>query len=103
MGAVIEEAYKMGCRFDSWTECFQSEKWYRAFENCGLTPEFYADRTREYGEINPWEHIDVGVTKDFLIKENQLAHKNITTPNCREKCSNCGAKCYGEGVCYEKR
>ena len=103
MGAVIEEAYKMGCRFDSWTECFQSEKWYRAFENCGLTPEFYADRTREYGEINPWEHIDVGVTKDFLIKENQLAHKNTTTPNCREKCSNCGANCYGEGVCYEKR
>ena len=103
MGAVIETAYKMGCTFDSWTECFDPEKWYKAFETCGLTPEFYANRTREYGEISPWEHIDVGVTKDFLIKENQTAHESKTTPNCREKCSNCGAMCYGEGVCFEKR
>ncbi len=103
MGAVIEEAYLSGCRFDGWTECFEPQKWYDAFEKCGLTPEFYANRTREYGEINPWDHIDVGVTKNFLIKENELAHKNTTTPNCREKCSNCGANCYGEGVCYEKR
>ena len=103
MGAVIETAYKMGCTFDSWTECFDPQKWYKAFEKCGLTPEFYANRTREYGEITPWEHIDVGVTKDFLIKENQTAHENKTTPNCREKCSNCGAMCYGEGVCFEKR
>ena len=93
MGAVIETAYKMGCTFDSWTECFDPEKWYKAFETCGLTPEFYANRTREYGEIFPWEHIDVGVTKDFLIKENQTAHESKTTPNCREKCSNCGAMC----------
>ena len=103
MGAVIEKAYKMGCKFDSWTECFDPEKWYEAFKECGLSPEFYANRTREYDEVTPWEHIDVGVTKDFLIKENKVAHENKTTPNCREKCSNCGANCYGEGVCFEKR
>ena len=103
MGAVIEKAYKMGCRFDSWTECFDSEKWYKAFADCGLTPEFYANRQREYSEITPWEHLDVGVTKEFLVKENKTAHENKTTPNCREKCSACGANCYGEGVCFEKR
>mgnify|MGYP003457574926 CR=1 FL=1 len=58
---------------------------------------------RDYDEIMPWEHLDYAVTKDFLIKENQTAHENKTTPNCREKCSNCGAMCYGEGVCFEKR
>lgn len=103
MGAVIEKAYKMGCKFDSWTECFEPEKWYEAFKEYGLSPEFYANRTREYGEITPWEHIDVGVTKSFLVKENELAHQNKTTSNCREKCSACGANCYGEGVCFEKR
>ena len=103
MSAVIEKAYEMGCKFDGWTECFEPEKWYEAFKECGLSPEFYANRTREYDEVTPWEHIDVGVTKDFLVKENKVAHQNKTTPNCREKCSACGAYCYGEGVCFEKR
>ena len=103
MGNVIEAAYKMGCKFDSWTECFEPEIWYKAFEECGLSPEFYANRCRDYDETTPWEHIDVGVTKNFLVSENKLAHKNTTTPNCREKCSNCGAMSYGEGVCFEKR
>ena len=103
MSAVIEKAYEMGCKFDGWTECFEPEKWYEAFKECGLSPEFYANRTREYDEVTPWEHIDVGVTKDFLVKENKVAHENKTTPNCREKCSACGANCYGEGVCFEKR
>ncbi len=103
MGKVIENAYKLGCKFDSWTECFVPEKWLEAFKTADLTPEFYANRVREYDEITPWEHINVGVTKEFLVRENKLAHENKTTPNCREKCSNCGANCYGEGVCYEKR
>lgn len=103
LGAVIEKAYRSGCKFDSWTECFDPQKWYDAFAECGLSPEFYANRQREYSETTPWEHIDVGVTKNFLVKENELAHKNTTTPNCREKCGACGAMCYGEGVCFEKR
>ena len=103
LGAVIETALKKGCKFDSWTECFQLEKWLEAFKECGIEPEFYANRLREYDEINPWDHLDYAVTKKFLINENCLAHNEQTTPNCREKCSGCGAACYGEGVCFEKR
>ncbi len=103
LGAVIEKAFLSGCRFDSWTECFNLEKWLDAFESCGISPEFYANRKREYSEINPWDHLDYAVTKSFLIKESKLAHSEQTTPNCREKCAGCGANCYGEGVCFENR
>ena len=103
MGKAIETAYKKGCRFDGWSECFDLEKWLEAFAECGIDPEFYAGRTRSYDEINPWDHLDYAVTKKFLIEQNKLAHKAITTPNCREKCAGCGAACYGEGVCFEKR
>ncbi len=103
LGCVLEAAYKKGCTFDSWNECFDLEKWLEAFRECGVSPEFYANRERAYDEITPWEHLDYGVTKDFLIKENKTAKAEITTPNCREKCSACGAACYGEGVCFEKR
>ena len=103
LGSVIEKAYRMGCRFDSWTECFEPEVWKEAFEACGLDEEFYANRERKYSEILPWDHLDYGVTKEFLVKENETAVAGKTTPNCREKCSACGANCYGEGVCYEKR
>lgn len=103
LGRVIESAFKKGCKFDSWNECFKPELWEGAFAENGLSPEFYAGRKREYSEINPWDHLDYGVTKRFLICENQRAHRAETTPNCREKCAGCGANCYGEGVCYEKR
>ena len=103
LGKVIEAAYKKGCRFDSWTECFDLDKWLEAFKECGINPEFYANRKREYDEITPWEHLDYGVTKEFLIRESKTALSEKTTPNCREKCAGCGAACYGEGVCFEKR
>ena len=103
LGRVIEAAFKKGCKFDSWNEFFKPELWEEAFREIGLSPEFYAGRKREYDEINPWDHLDYGVTKKFLIKENELAHNAVTTPNCREKCAGCGAACYGEGVCFEKR
>lgn len=103
LGRVIEAAFKKGCKFDSWNEFFKPELWEEAFWEIGLSPEFYAGRKREYDEINPWDHLDYGVTKKFLIKENELAHNAVTTPNCREKCAGCGANCYGEGVCFEKR
>ncbi len=103
IGEVILKAFQKGCKFDSWTECFDLSKWQEAFDECGLSPEFYAQRERSYDEINPWDHLDYSVSKEFLIKENKLAHGETTTPNCREKCSNCGANCYGEGVCFEKR
>lgn len=100
---VLEAVFKAGCKFDSWTECFELAKWQKAFENCGIDPEFYSCRKREYDEINPWEHLDYAVTKRFLVNESIKAHSAVTTPNCREKCSGCGASCYGKGVCFEKR
>ena len=103
LAPVLEAALKSGCKFDSWSECFDLNKWLEAFKSCGIDPTFYANRKREYEEITPWEHLDYGITKNFLIKENKLAHGETTTPNCREKCSACGANCFGEGVCFEKR
>jgi len=100
---VIEWAWKNGCKFDSWSEEFKFDTWLEAFKVCGLEPTFYANRRREYDEIMPWEHLDYAVSKEFLIRENKLAHDETTTPNCREKCAVCGANCYGEGVCFEKR
>ena len=103
LGAVIETAFKNGCRFDGWDECFDMDKWLEAFRKCGVDPAFYANRTRDFEEINPWDHLDYGVTKKFLICENCAAHNAVTTPNCREKCAGCGAAAFGEGVCFEKR
>lgn len=100
---VIENAWKSGCKFDSWSECFLVDNWLDAFKSEGLSPNFYANRKREYDEVLPWSHLDYSVSEAFLINENKLAHKETTTPNCREKCSACGAACYGEGVCFEKR
>lgn len=103
LGAVIEAAYKKGCRFDGWDECFNLDAWLEAFDECNVSPEFYANRTRSFEEIMPWDHLDYRITKEFLIRENIAAHAERTTPNCREKCAGCGANSYGKGVCFEKR
>ena len=103
LGAVLERAFALGCKFDSWGESFDFSKWMQAFEDCGLDPAFYANRTRSYDEVMPWDHLDFFVSKKFLINENKLAHEEKTTPNCREKCAGCGAAVCGVGVCYEKR
>ncbi|MDD4699385.1 MAG: TIGR03960 family B12-binding radical SAM protein [Oscillospiraceae bacterium] len=100
---VLEVAQKLGCHFDGWGECFSFPKWKQAFEQCGIDPAFYANRTREYDEIMPWSHLDYGVTKNYLISQNKLAHSEITTPNCLLKCSGCGATCFEGGLCVEKR
>ena len=89
--------------FDAWDECFDYDKWISVIERAGLDPAFYANRKLGLDEVLPWDHLDYGVTKQFLIRENQLAHAAITTPNCRQACSGCGAACWKEGVCVEKR
>ncbi|MBO5106761.1 MAG: TIGR03960 family B12-binding radical SAM protein [Clostridia bacterium] len=103
VGKVIETAFKMGAKMDGWGEAFNYDLWLDAFKKSGLDPEFYANRERETTEINPWDHLDFGVTKEFLTKEYALALCASTTPNCREKCAGCGANKYGKGVCFEKR
>ena len=72
----------------------------QSFEECGINPDFYL-RERKLDEVLPWDHIDVGVTKKFFLREYEKSLKAETTPNCREKCSGCGANCFGTGVCYE--
>ena len=103
MGEVILKAFRLGAKMDSWGESFLEERWLEAFRKCGLDPAFYANRARGDEEINPWDHLDYGVSKDFLIREYRLARQACTTPNCREICAGCGAAKYGKGVCFEKR
>lgn len=99
---VIYTAWKTGCIFDSWGEYFDLDKWMKAFEKCDVDPTFYANRRRSYDEILPWDHLDYGISKKFLIAQNKLAKQGITTPNCREKCAGCGAAAFKEGLCVEK-
>ncbi|NLG93320.1 MAG: B12-binding domain-containing radical SAM protein, partial [Clostridiales bacterium] len=92
-----------GCKMDGWQDCFSLKKWLEAFQNCGIDPAFYANRRRSFDEVLPWDHIDCGVKKSFLIEECKRAYANQTTPNCREQCSSCGAACFKGGICVEKR
>ncbi len=97
LGSVLKRAYEKGCRFDGWHEQFDYEKWIQSFEEVGIDPDFYALRERTYDEILPWDFINIGVTKAYLIKEHQRAQEAIKTPYCREKCSNCGIMEFKEG------
>jgi hypothetical protein len=98
---VLLEAYKNGCLFDSWTELFNGRGWQQAFESCGIDPSFYIHRERPTDEILPWDFIDAGVSKAFLVREYERALEGVVTPNCRQSCSGCGSRVYGGGVCYE--
>lgn len=101
LGEVLIRAVENGCKFDGWGEYFDFDLWMRSFSELEIDPNFYNLRKRSYDEILPWDHIDIGVTKKFFIRENEQAHAAQTTPNCREQCSGCGANTFGAGVCYE--
>lgn len=103
VAAVIETAYKNGALYDSWSEHFHNEIWMEAFEACGVDLDFYTVRERSLDEIFPWDFIDAGVTKEFLKREWLQAVKEQVTPNCRQRCSACGALKYKGGVCYENQ
>ena len=100
---VIEEAYDLGCLYDSWSDQFDNDKWLKAFENTGVDIDFYTTRKRSTDEIFPWDFIDAGVTKQFLLREWENASNEKVTPNCRQACSGCGAAKYGGGVCFEDK
>ena len=93
LGAVIEEAVKNGARLDGWDEYFSFETWKKAFETCGIDTDFYTVRGYGEGEILPWDTIDVGVSKKFLLRERHRAYDEQITPDCREGCTGCGANC----------
>lgn len=101
VGKVLQKAYEKGCIFDSWSECFDNQKWMEAFQECGVSIDFYNLRARDEAEILPWDFIDCGVTKSFLAREWERAKKGEATLNCKEQCNGCGAALFGGGVCLE--
>lgn len=101
ISSLIEEVYKNGAIYDSWSEHFKNDIWMKAFETCRLDADFYTVRERALEEVFPWDFIDAGVSKEFLKREWQNAVSEKVTPNCRERCSGCGAMNFKGGVCYE--
>jgi radical SAM superfamily enzyme YgiQ (UPF0313 family) len=100
LAPALELACREGFKFDAWSEFFDYDKWISVFQRSGIDPAFYANRRYSYDEILPWDIIDCGVTKEFLIRECKKAYAEATTPDCRTQCSACGAnKLGGERKC----
>ena len=91
LGPVIEAAVRNGARLDGWDEYFNYAKWYDAFRECGVDEDFYTVRGYDEGELLPWDTIDVGVSKEFLLRERRRAYQQMVTPDCRHGCAGCGA------------
>ena len=100
---VILRAYEKGALYDAWSESFHYDIWKEAFKETGVDIEFYTLRERSTDEILPWDFIDAGVSKKFLIREWDQAKAETVTPNCRQKCSGCGVLKYKGGVCCESK
>ncbi len=98
MADVLERAYRLGCRFDGWNDQFRYDLWMRAFEEAHVDPYFIATRQKSLDERLPWEHLDAGVTREFLLREWDKAQKGILTQDCRKGCVGCGVKRY-KGAC----
>ncbi|MHC6179042.1 TIGR03960 family B12-binding radical SAM protein [Clostridium sp. JNZ X4-2] len=98
---VLIKAYEKGAKFDSWSEYFNFGIWENAFRECGVDGDFYAFRNRSYDELLPWDFIDTGVNKSFLIEENEKAKNIQVTPDCRLGCKNCGVNINLGGKCFE--
>ena len=103
VAGVLLNAYRRGCFFDAWSEYYHHEEWLAAFEECGLSIDFYTMRERKLDELFPWDFIDCGVTKQFLKQEWERAMAEEITPNCKQKCNACGAARYGCGICMEPK
>lgn len=100
LSKAIYEAQRRGMRFDAWDEYFSYENWLDVFNTVGIDMDFYATRKMGYDEILPWDVIDIGVSKSFLLSENKKAYESVTTPNCKEKCSGCGANKLGKELTW---
>ena len=100
---AIEYVYTHGGLFDAWSDFFNYDLWLEAFAACDIDIDFYTKRVRSDDEIFPWDFIDVGVTREFLLREWKTALTETVTPNCRMRCSGCGARQYGGGVCFEDK
>lgn len=96
---VLEAAWKNGCKFDSWDDSFKIDVWEKTFDECGVDPLFYSSRKRDFDEVLPWDHLDYGIRKQFLIDENKKAYEGKTTDHCRIQCAGCGANMLNGGKC----
>ena len=103
IGQALLKVYEKGGIFDAWSEYFDYQRWVDAFAECGIDTDFYTMRERDLDEIFPWDFIDIGVSKEFLKREWKNAYDEKVTPNCRMKCSGCGAMKFGGGVCFENK
>ncbi|MCR4989860.1 MAG: TIGR03960 family B12-binding radical SAM protein [Lachnospiraceae bacterium] len=99
LSKVILKAYEKGCLYDAWSETYKHDLWVESFKECGIPMEFYTTRQRSDDEIFPWDMIDCGVTKEFLLREWKKAKEGVPSPNCKEKCNGCGATSFGVGIC----
>ncbi|MFN2183771.1 MAG: TIGR03960 family B12-binding radical SAM protein [Anaerolineae bacterium] len=90
LGAVIHRAWQLGARFDGWGDQFKVEAWRQAFEEAGLEIGFYTRRARAEDEVFPWDQIDAGVSKRYLLQDYQASVRGETRPDCREQCYACG-------------
>lgn len=100
LNKALKIAHEKGCKFDGWNDMFDFDKWIAAFQEAGVSPEFYVYRKRELGEVLPWDIIDPGINKSFLVSELKKSHKGITSPDCRNnRCYGCGINRLGGGIC----
>ena len=99
--AALIKAFENGAKFDGWSEYFNMDIWNEAMTECNIDPEFYVYRERSYDEVFAWDHIDVGVSKKFLIRENNKAKEDAITVDCRHRCNGCGINStdLGRGLC----
>ena len=99
VSAIIKKVYEKGGIYDAWSDYYKHDRWIEAIEECGLSLDFYAFRERGEDELFPWDFIDIGVSKAFLLKEYKKAARGEITYNCRHQCSGCGAASFGAGIC----
>lgn len=103
LSSLLVNVYKKGGIYDSWSECHSKEIWDKAISEENIDMDFYITRERKEDEVFPWDFIDTGVTKKFLLNEWHNAHDEKVTPNCRMQCSGCGAASFKGGVCFENK
>ncbi len=103
VAGVIKRAYEKGCIFDAWSEYFHNELWMESFQECNVDIGFYTTRARADDEIFPWDFLDCGVKKEFLLREWKKAQEETVSPNCQKQCQGCGANRFGVGICYADR
>ena len=101
LAPVILEAYKRGCYFDGWEECFKYDTWMQVFEDMGIDPKFYCQRAIGLDEVTPWSHMDYGVTHEYLVREYKKALAAQTTQPCNRACHGCGANHLLGGPCFD--